>query len=72
MPGHAIPADELGGPRNGLIEPVSREEVEDDLLPGTREAFDEFYRCRGCGRIYWRGSHYDEMKKKVEELLDRS
>ena len=54
---------------NGVIEPVSREEVEDELLPGTREAFNEFFRCRSCGRIYWKGSHYDQMLEKIETLL---
>ncbi|NBF40847.1 MAG: twitching motility protein PilT [Spirochaetes bacterium] len=56
---------------NGLIEPVSREEVEDDLLPGTRQNYDEFYRCRGCARVYWRGSHYEAMREKIETLLER-
>ena len=56
---------------NGLIEPVSREEVEDDLLPGTRQNYDEFYRCRSCGRVYWRGSHYEAMRERIETLLDR-
>ncbi|MFO7780684.1 MAG: Mut7-C RNAse domain-containing protein [Spirochaetia bacterium] len=56
---------------NGLIEPVSREEVEDDLLPGTRQNYDEFYRCSSCGRVYWRGSHYQAMCEKIETLLER-
>jgi uncharacterized protein with PIN domain len=56
---------------NGLIEPVSREEVEDDLQPGTRQNYDEFYRCRNCGRVYWRGSHYEAMREKIETLLER-
>ncbi len=43
-------------------------------LPGTvpprvREDFDEFRRCPGCGRIYWRGDHYREMMKRWESLL---
>lgn len=54
---------------NGLIESVSREEVEEELLPGTREHYSEFYRCRSCGRVYWRGSHYEAMREKIETLL---
>jgi hypothetical protein len=57
---------------NGIIEPVARDAIEDELLPGTREAYDEFYRCRACGRIYWRGSHYEQMLSKIDVLLDRS
>ncbi len=28
----------------------------------------DFYRCPKCGRIYWQGSHLDNMAKKVEKL----
>ncbi|MFP4010823.1 MAG: Mut7-C RNAse domain-containing protein [Spirochaetaceae bacterium] len=56
---------------NGMIEPVSREEVAAELLPGTRKSFSEFYRCRDCRRIYWKGSHYDRMREKIAHLLDR-
>jgi hypothetical protein len=56
---------------NGLIDPVSPDEVRDELLPGTRERYREFYRCRHCGRIYWKGSHYDAMRRKIDELLGR-
>lgn len=53
---------------NGLIEDVSKEEIIDQLLPGTRNYFSEFKRCRGCGRIYWEGSHYDRMKKLIDSI----
>lgn len=42
--------------------------VADRLPPGTREAFDEFHRCPGCDRVYWRGSHY----ARLVELLERA
>jgi uncharacterized protein with PIN domain len=29
---------------------------------------DMFWRCPGCNRIYWKGSHYDKIMKKIEEL----
>jgi uncharacterized protein with PIN domain len=29
----------------------------------------DFYRCPKCQRIYWKGSHLDNMQKKVSELL---
>lgn len=56
---------------NGIIEAVPREEVEDELEPGTRAAFDEFFRCRGCARIYWKGAHYEAMQEKIERILAR-
>lgn len=57
---------------NGIIEGVPREAVEAKLEPGTRAAFDEFFRCRECGRIYWKGSHYEAMQEKIDRILARA
>ena len=53
---------------NGCIVEVAREEVADKLLPRTAADFEDFYRCESCGKIYWRGSHYDKMKKLIDTL----
>ena len=53
---------------NGLIEPVAKAAVVDQLEPLTAAHYDEFYRCQRCDRIYWRGSHFDKMQASVDEL----
>jgi len=53
---------------NGMIENVSKESVNEYLPPKTRQYFDEFFRCRDCGKIYWEGSHYENMKKQIQNL----
>ena len=53
---------------NGVLEPVSKEEVEDRLPPRTRRDYDDFRECRRCGRIYWKGSHYDRLAALVEDV----
>lgn len=54
---------------NGLIEEVSKSEVLDQLEPKTRRYYDEFYRCTGCGKIYWKGSHYTGMVEYIGKYL---
>ena len=54
---------------NGLIETVSKESVNEYLPLKTRKYYDEFFRCRECGKIYWEGSHYENMKKQIQNLL---
>lgn len=54
---------------NGLVHPVSKAEVLDQLLPKTRLYYDEFHRCEMCGRVYWRGSHYERMTRIVDAVL---
>ncbi|HIE13001.1 MAG TPA: twitching motility protein PilT [Desulfotomaculum sp.] len=53
------------------LEAVSKEEVEDRLPPKVREYFVEFRLCRGCGRVYWKGSHYEHMERFVTEIQRR-
>lgn len=46
---------------NGVLQPVAKEDVLERLPPRTREHYEDFSRCPGCGRVYWRGSHYSRM-----------
>ena len=53
---------------NGTVEPVAKESVLEALLPKTRLYYDDFYRCVACGRVYWRGSHYERMERLVDRV----
>ncbi len=53
---------------NGVLEPVAKEEVEHRLPLRTRQDHDEFRTCPDCGRIYWQGSHYDQLATLVEDV----
>lgn len=56
---------------NGLIEPVDREVVLDQLLPGTKEAYEQFYRCNSCQKVYWCGSHVEVLRAWIDSLLQQ-
>ena len=53
---------------NAVLEEVKKEEIADRLLADTKKYFSVFRRCPGCDRIYWEGSHYDNMKKSLASL----
>lgn len=53
---------------NGMLVPVRKEDVLDQLEPLTRRYYDEFSRCADCRRIYWRGSHYPRLVELAERL----
>jgi len=53
---------------NDLLEAVARDQIIDRLPPRTRVTYDEFWICRSCGRIYWRGSHYQRMLAFIEQV----
>ncbi|MGE5348086.1 MAG: Mut7-C RNAse domain-containing protein [Actinomycetota bacterium] len=54
---------------NTILEEVRKEEIADRLLADTRRYFSSFRRCPQCDRIYWEGSHFDNMKKSLAPLL---
>ncbi|HPC40161.1 MAG TPA: Mut7-C RNAse domain-containing protein [Spirochaetota bacterium] len=55
---------------NGLIEAVdpATAGVMDLIPPGVRSWCAEYYRCLGCGKIYWKGSHYEKLMKRVNQI----
>jgi uncharacterized protein with PIN domain len=53
---------------NEAIEAVPAQQVRHLISPRTAELFSEFRRCPKCGRVYWQGSHYDRMRRWIEDL----
>lgn len=56
---------------NGRLAAVTKDEVIDQLEPLTRQCYDEFSRCTECGRVYWPGSHYAKLIRRVDALRGR-
>ncbi len=54
---------------NGLVEEVAKEAVLDRLEPLTRKYYAEFFQCGDCGQVYWRGSHFGGIEKKLARIL---
>ncbi len=54
---------------NGMILKVEKSAVVELLEEKTRRYYDDFFRCSGCGRVYWEGSHFLKLKVLVEELI---
>ncbi len=53
---------------NTRLVPVEKEKIMDRLEPKTKKYFDEFYICPNCNKIYWQGSHYEDMKEFIDEI----
>lgn len=53
---------------NGVIAAVPKEDVLEQLEPKTILYYDEFYKCSDCGKIYWKGSHYDHMNSVLDGI----
>jgi uncharacterized protein with PIN domain len=54
---------------NATIGPVDKSEVESHVPPKAFQVYKQFYRCTGCGHIYWQGSHVERILKNLDVLL---
>jgi uncharacterized protein len=57
---------------NTPVVPVAAATVGEQVPPRTRACVREFWRCPGCARIFWRGSHYDQLSRLIERARDRA
>ncbi len=49
---------------NGELVSVAKQDVDGELEPKTRLYFEHFRRCPNCRKVYWEGSHVDDMRQR--------
>ncbi len=48
---------------------VEKEKVKDRVPPRVFSLFDEYVECPSCGRVYWKGTHYEHMLEFIERTI---
>ena len=51
---------------NGHLVRKTKEEVRGAVPQSTMDAFNEFWVCEECGKIYWKGSHWANITETLE------
>lgn len=57
---------------NASISRVDKDAIVQSLPEKVRERHDEFYRCAGCEKVYWKGTHYQDMMDQIQQLSRNS
>ncbi len=52
---------------NEPLEERSREQVKDRVPPYVFQTQSQYVECPACHRIYWRGTHWQAMTRKLKE-----
>ena len=64
---------ERGAPRcmkcGGELAKVSKDSVRDEAPPRTFRWLDDFYRCTRCRQLFWEGTHWKRIERKLDALL---
>ncbi len=55
---------------NGKLVPVLKAEIVNEVPERVLNTFNEFARCSNCGKIYWGGSHYQNMSNFIRQFLN--
>ena len=53
---------------NAALQKVPKAEIIEKLEPLTKIYYEQFRRCTGCGQIYWPGSHFWKLQKRIEQI----
>jgi uncharacterized protein with PIN domain/sulfur carrier protein ThiS len=53
---------------NSIIERIEKEKIIDRVPPKVKEWQNEFWYCKQCDKVYWKGSHYEKMLKFIERI----
>ena len=53
---------------NSPVVEVPKESVKELVPEGSWRRYDRFWRCTGCGQVYWQGSHWTN----IENVLARA
>ncbi len=53
---------------NQVLNPVPKAKILHRLEPKTKKYFDHFEICPGCERIYWKGSHWEKMCRRIRNV----
>ena len=50
----------------------SKQQVKDRVPPYVFQTQKQYMECPSCHRIYWRGTHWQAMTKKLDKLMECS
>jgi hypothetical protein len=53
---------------NGTLDAVPKESLRGKVPDGALDSHQEFYVCHSCGKAYWKGSHWNNIRKRLESL----
>ena len=56
---------------NAPLKPAEKESVLNQLEPLTKIYYEQFRRCSGCGQVYWSGSHFAKLQKRIDTIRSR-
>ena len=56
---------------NSVLDEIKKDDVKAKVPKRVFENNKKFWLCLKCNKIYWKGSHYDNMTEKINEFAKK-
>lgn len=56
---------------NTLLHAVEKEGIKDKIPEKVFQTRNEFWICPACSKYYWMGTHYENMREKINTLIQK-
>ena len=56
---------------NVPVDAIGRDQVEDRVPEGVWDRHDEYWSCPRCDRVYWMGTHVEDMLARLDLIRSR-
>ncbi len=53
---------------NSAVKKIEKEKIKDRVPKTVFERINEFWECRSCGKIYWHGGHWKNIRERVRRI----
>ncbi len=53
---------------NSIVEEIKKETIKEKVPDRVFNNNEKFWYCKKCKKIYWKGTHYEKMKEKINNL----
>jgi uncharacterized protein with PIN domain len=57
---------------NTILEEVGKDTVKGRVPPYVFRRHSDFTWCPRCDKVYWRGTHWQRMRERMEEIRERA
>jgi uncharacterized protein with PIN domain len=57
---------------NVPVEETGPDQVTDRVPEGVLERHDRFWSCPDCDRVYWMGTHWEDMLARLDRIKERT
>ena len=56
---------------NGDLEKADKRLISEQVPESSLNAFDEFWICKNCGSVFWKGSHWSKIISTLEKAENK-